>query len=119
MVAGRMVTKRNKFWADGECKGPGFVSEDILFSEIFHQINCQGSNSPSRTGKHVQTSFACRQWDANCLYPDSLEPSCMQKHKSSQAVHTASRIQPSTCGKEFKFQRCLAATGFLWSLITN
>lgn len=50
-----------------ECKGPGFVSEDILLSEIFHWINCQGSNSRSRAGKHVQTSFACRQWDTNCF----------------------------------------------------
>lgn len=55
----------NESGADWEGTTAGFVSEDILLSEIFHQKNCQGSNSPSRTQKHVQTSFACRQKDAN------------------------------------------------------
>lgn len=63
-VAGRCLKKINKFGADWEGDVAGFVSEDILLSEIFHQINCQGSNSPSRTQKHVRTSFACRQRDA-------------------------------------------------------
>lgn len=65
VVAGRSLTKINEFGADWEGTMAGFVSEDILLSEVFHQKNCQGSNSPSRTQKHVQTSFACRQKDAN------------------------------------------------------
>lgn len=33
----------NNFGADEGGKVAGFVSEDILLSEIFHQINCQAS----------------------------------------------------------------------------
>lgn len=112
MVGRRSLTKINEL-------GVGFVSEDILLSEIFHQINCEGSSSPVRMQKHVQTSFVCRQRDAYFSPQAPLNLLALQKHKNSQAVHHACRIQPSTCGKEFRFQRCLAATGLLWGLITN
>lgn len=91
---------------------------DILLSEIFHQINCQSSNSLSRTAKHVQTSFACRQKDANDFAQNLLNLLACKSVKVAK-LYTASRIQPSTCGKEFKFQLCFPDTGLLWSLITN
>lgn len=83
MVVGRTLKKINEFEAGWEYKVAGFVSEDILLSEISHQINCQGSNSPSRTDKHVQTSFACRHSDANCFAQILLNlPAC----RSTQIV---------------------------------
>lgn len=93
----------------------------FCFSEIFHQMNCQGSNSPSRTQKRVQTSFAWRQRDANFFTQILLNLLAGRSIKIAKLYTMPVRSSPPPVEKNSSFnsQLRLAATGLLWSLITN
>lgn len=59
--------KIDELWAHEGVQG-GWICKWRYFAQWnLSSVTCQGSSSPSRAQKHVQTSSACRQRDVNCF----------------------------------------------------